>query len=303
MVSAKEEMKRKEFRDILIELSKNQDFLKSATCRSNMYRRLEALYDAEPTEEGFRHYYSDIFAILVEVKSNPDLGDINILGQNLDALKRKYKVKNKAADGKRLIDVSGSIRKLYDHVNLDIARIAYSDATDKRAYGESTLKNLQGEINYLQGEIPKAKEIQEDYENTEKKISEVESKLESSQREYIAILGIFAAVVLAFTGGIAFSTSVLNNVAKASIYRTVTVSLIIGLVLINVLFGLFYYINLLVNKNKRLLPLIVSNVVILILLLGTRVAWNCGMVEKRAKRITTQVENIHITIDGDTMII
>ena len=73
MVSAKEEMKRKEFRDILIELSKNQDFLKSATCRSNMYRRLEALYDAEPTEEGFRHYYSDIFAILVEVKSNPDL--------------------------------------------------------------------------------------------------------------------------------------------------------------------------------------------------------------------------------------
>ena len=168
MVSAKEEMKRKEFRDILIELSKNQDFLKSATCRSNMYRRLEALYDAEPTEEGFRHYYSDIFAILVEVKSNPDLGDINILGQNLDALKRKYKVKNKAADGKRLIDVSGSIRKLYDHVNLDIARIAYSDATDKRAYGESTLKNLQGEINYLQGEIPKAKEIQEDYENTEK---------------------------------------------------------------------------------------------------------------------------------------
>ena len=48
--------------------------------------------------------------------------------------------------------------------------------------------------------------------------------MESSQREYIAILGIFAAVVLAFTGGIAFSTSVLNNVAKASIYRTVTVS-------------------------------------------------------------------------------
>ena len=63
------------------------------------------------------------------------------------------------------------------------------------------------------------------------------------------------------------------------------------------------FIILLVNKNKRLLPLIVSNVVILILLLGTIVAWNCGMVEKRAKRITTQVENIHITIDGDTMII
>lgn len=302
MILTKEETQRKEFRDILFELSKNQKFLKSASYCSGMYRRLEALYDTEPTEKGFRHYYSDIFAVLVEVKSNPDLGDINILGQNLNALKSHYKVKNKAADGKRMIDISDAIRKLYDHVNLDIARIAYSDATDKRVYGESTLKNLEGEINYLQREIPKAKEIKEDYENTEKKITEVEAKLENSQREYIAILGIFAAVVLAFTGEIAFSTSVLNNLAKASIYRTVIVSLIIGLVLINVLFGLFYYINLLVNKNKRLVPLIVSNVVIFILLLGTIVAWNCGMVEKRAKRITTQAENIHITIDGDTMI-
>lgn len=41
---------------------------------------------------------------MVEVKSNPDLGDINILGQNLNALKSHYKVKNKAADGKRMID-------------------------------------------------------------------------------------------------------------------------------------------------------------------------------------------------------
>ena len=39
------------------------------------------------------------------------------------------------------------------------------------------------------------------------------------QREYISILGIFAAVVLAFTGGIAFSTSVLKNINTVSVYR------------------------------------------------------------------------------------
>ena len=82
----------------------------------------------------------------------------------------------------------------------------------------------------------------------------VETELGKQQREYISILGIFAAVVLAFIGGIAFSTSVLNNINTASVYRILVVSLIIGLVLINILFGLFYYVDRLVNglqENRK----------------------------------------------------
>lgn len=203
-------------------------------------------------------------------------------------LRNGYKPQNKASDGKRTIDVSDAIKKLYDHVNLDIARITYSDAADRRISGESSLENLQSQINSLHSELQKAINIKEDYEATEKKIVDVESKLENSQKEYITILGIFAAVVLAFTGGIAFSTSVLNNIAQASVYRTIIISLIIGLVLINVLFGLFYYINTLVNKDKKVLPLIISNIVIIILLIGTVAAWNFGWVESRDDRIIIQ---------------
>lgn len=281
----KESKQRKEFRDILFELAKSQELLQDAYYRSNMYKRLESLYDAESSEKRFRHFYTDIFSVLTQIQQNSELGDINILGQNLDVIRNGYKPQNKASDGKRIIDVSDAIKKLYDHVNLDIARITYSDAADRRISGESSLENLQSQINSLQKELQKAKNIKADYQDTEKKIVEVEAKLDNSQKEYITILGIFAAVVLAFTGGIAFSTSVLNNIAQASIYRTVVISLLIGLVLINVLFGLFYYINSLVNKDKKIVPLIISNLVIIVLLFITIVAWNCGWVEARDDRI------------------
>lgn len=148
------------------------------------------------------------------------------------------------------------------------------------------MENLQSQINFLQGELEKAhNRIKEDYDAAEKRIIEVDEKLNHSQKEYIAILGIFAAVVLAFTGGIAFSTSVLNNIAQASVYRTVFIALIIGLVLINVLFGLFYYINFLVGKGGKLFPLILSNIVLIILLIMTVLAWNFGWVENRNDRI------------------
>ena len=80
-------------------------------------------------EKNFVHFYSDIFSVLTQVKQNPELGDINILGQNLDVIRNGYQSKNKAEDG-HTIDVSDAINKLYDHVNLDIARMLYTDAGD-----------------------------------------------------------------------------------------------------------------------------------------------------------------------------
>lgn len=284
----RELQQRKEFCNILFELAKSQELLQDAYYRSNMYKRLELLYDAETPEKRFRHFYTDIFSVLTQIQQNTELGDINILGQNLDVIRNGYKPQNKASDGKRTIDVSDAIKKLYDHVNLDIARITYSDAADRRISGESSLESLQTQLNSLQNELQKAQSIKQDYEITEKKLVEVESKLDNSQREYITILGIFAAVVLAFTGGIAFSTSVLNNIAQASVYRTIFISLVIGLVLINILFCLFYYINSLVNKEKKLYPLIISNIVMIVLLIATVAAWNLGLVENRNNRINTK---------------
>lgn len=273
---------REEFRNILRELARSQEFLQDEKNRSDIYKRLESLYDAELPENRFRHFYSDIFSVLTDVQNDSALGDIDILGQNLALIREKYEPQNESVDGVRGIDVSDAIKKLYDHVSLDIARMRYSDAGDREISGEGALTELQNKIKKQKQDIEKSSE---EINEINKHIISVESELDNSKKEYIAILGIFAAVVLAFTGGIAFSTSVLNNIAQASVYRTIIVSLIIGLVLINILFGLFYYINLLVNKNNKLFPLILSNGVIIVLLIGTIIAWSCGWVENRNKRI------------------
>ena len=291
MVSGREVQQRKEFCKILFDLAKQQDLFQDAHYRSDIYRRLELLYDAEEPEKRFRHFYSDIFVVLTQIQQNKDLGNIDILGQNLELIRNGYQSRNKSADGKRFIDVSDSIKKLYDHVSLDIARITYSDAADRRISGESSLSNLQSQINELQMELQKAQNIKEDCDKAAEKITEVETRLDNSQKEYIAILGIFAAVVLAFTGGIAFSTSVLENIGQVSAYRIVTVALIIGIVFINIVFGLFYYINSLVNKEKKLKPLIVSNTILIGLLIVTIIIWLVGGVESRNERIHLRTQN------------
>lgn len=80
----------------------------------------------------------------------------------------------------------------------------------------------------------------------EKSILDVKSKLHDEikgiEREYVTILGIFASIVLAFVGGITFSTSVLQNIDKVSIYRLILIVDAIGIILFNTIYLLVSFI-------------------------------------------------------------
>lgn len=265
MSSLKNEDEQREFfRNILLELSKNQNALEKKEDFDKIIKKLEFLY----YRHKFRHYYSDIFSVLTMIKADDSIGNIDILGQNMEIIKNKYKYDKSRESG----DISPEIRKLYDHVSLDIARLNYSDAGDRKISMDAKFLQLQGA-----------------FSEVEAKAVQLDDKIENSQKEYISILGIFAAVVLAFTGGIAFSTSVLNNINKSNVYRITIVSLVIGLILVNVLFGLFYYINSIVKQNTSLKPLIISNAVIFLLMLIFFIGWNFGISEKRDLRIKKEI--------------
>ncbi len=119
-----EQEKRDALNDVLIELSKSQDILKKPKDRGYFFIRLESIY-YNSNKENFRHYYSDIFSTLTLIDGDSSIGSLDILAQNIQTIKDGYIPKNESENGE-LIDISKEIVKLYDHTNLDIARINYT---------------------------------------------------------------------------------------------------------------------------------------------------------------------------------
>ncbi|MDY4971429.1 MAG: hypothetical protein SO101_14410, partial [Lachnospiraceae bacterium] len=91
------------------------------------------------------------------------------------------------------------------------------------------------------------------------------------------ILGIFASIVLAFTGGIAFSTSVLQNISNVSIYRLTMIVICLACVLMNVIYLLVWFIKGLIKKEGDIVQypkfMKVFNLSCLIAIMLTIVAW------------------------------
>lgn len=70
----------------------------------------------------------------------------------------------------------------------------------------------------------------------------IEADSKKLEKEYISILGIFASVVLAFMGGSIFSTSVLQNIANASVYRIILITDFLAFVVVNLVYLLVMFI-------------------------------------------------------------
>ena len=286
MDSVEEELRQKDLRKLFFDLAKTQDILQTSDREKAIYERLERIYYSPPNSQKFHHLYSEIFSILAQITRDPALGNIDILGQNLSLLRANYKPEKQ---DEMFIDITDCLRKLYDHVNLDIARLNYSKEIFWKASGgeeyitlheqmQCTEKNFSEQLNAISTE-------------TREKAKKLEIRLRGLQKEYIAILGIFAAIMLSFTAGITFSNSVFQNIDKASIYRLAFVVSLIGVVLINILFGLFYYINHLVrdeNKRASAIPLLISNGVFFIIMGMTVCFWYVGEIEGRNIKISEQ---------------
>lgn len=278
----KEEISKKseQLNILLVTLAQSENLLSDKNARKDIYKELEDIYYS-PDEDGFRHYYSDIFAQLFEIRSDESSsnGSTNILLDNLRFLNEHYKAINTDKNGK-IIDVGKSINKLYDHVNLELARMAYSEIGDYQLSEQGmTLNDLSEKVSNLQ-----------------KDADDIHRSLDKAQADYIAILGIFASVVLAFVGGMAFSTSVLENIKGVSIYRLLIVALVIGIVFVTVIFFMFYFVGVLARQKlfnlKTCIPLGIVYLIFGILTSIVFIMWQNGTVELRDDEIRKHFESI-----------
>lgn len=101
-----------------------------------------------------------------------------------------------------------------------------------------------------------AKQTQKVKGTFKKSVEGVKVRLESdlkqnfkNSREYVTILGLFITVIVAFTGGMTFSISVLNNMHQTNIYRLFAVIIMLAVVLISVLYMLIKFIFILNEKD------------------------------------------------------
>ena len=95
----------------------------------------------------------------------------------------------------------------------------------------------------------------------------------SLEKEYISILGIFASIVLAFVGGITFSTSVLQNISAVSVFRLLLIVDFLAFVLINVIYILVKFIYNINEKNVKLFNIKRLNIACLVIAIIIVLSW------------------------------
>ena len=156
--------------ELLRELAKKDTEISKPEVFGKYMSELQEIY-----EDDFRHLYSDVFGIITRIDDEEHEG-LTILSRNIHILYKQVEDIRPANDS-----VFRKIAKLYDHVNLDIARIAYT-------------RRIANELN-------------EKHKDVRKQLEDIRVRAEYAQRDmqknYITILGIFSSIVVTFVAGMA----------------------------------------------------------------------------------------------------
>ena len=202
------------------------------------------------SDKEFRHSYSDVTMYL-----------FNITGTDysqLDTMVSRIKVILEEISDNSDVETRKRIFKLYDHLNLELIRLKYlfpkiQDTNAKIQEADNKVNDLTNQTN------------------------DIKKNAEDMQKNYITILGIFASIVLAFVSSLAFSTSILQNIDKASIYRLVAVVSLIAIFIVNILNFLFSFIMRIHygrdDESSKFKPLNLFNIIMPLIILLTALAW------------------------------
>ncbi|MBZ7936521.1 hypothetical protein H2279_07755 [Campylobacter sp. B0100352/1] len=183
---------------------------------------------------------------------------------------------------------------LEKNINKEIEREKKEDQEEKKEDQEEKKENesqIYYSIYHLQNQSNEIKEkiksesnkfeekIKSESNKFEEKIksesNKFEEKIKEIQKQYITILGIFASIVLTFTGSFAFSSSILSHMHQVSIYRLIFVILCIALFIVNILHGLYNFLIKIHNNGIEVnhKKIIAFNIVILLLIIANYICY------------------------------
>lgn len=195
--------------------------------------RRTALKFLEIYKGDFRHSYSGFFPLILEISRSEDLYNLDYLSNNLESI-RQYLEHDFVSGEKEFNGLYDQLNKLCDHLNLEIGRWSYY------AQNEHKIEDMESKILVLNGDMGKATV----------ELEAASRRAASIQTELIAVLSIFAAIVVAFSGGFTFLGSVMTSINEAEYYEAVIlVAIICGLVIFNTIFLMMYLVGKITDRN------------------------------------------------------
>ena len=171
-----------------------------------------------------RLFYSEISANVFQIQNNES--DFSSVIQNIDYLADMVfeRYDSQVDDSSKIEQDQEAIEivlKIYDHIHLVGLQIE--------------------QIGKVRSGVDKAKSDL-DFLNKE---------LKNSQRDYIAVLGIFATVVVTFMGGMTFSSATLAAMNLVTVYRLTGTIILLGFVLFNLINVLMKFLLLITGKIEK----------------------------------------------------
>lgn len=200
---------------------------------------------AEKVEEiyanGYRQQYSDLLNMLNAIEEESDAHfDGQILCVNLEELSEYIRTEKDGSGNKKYsTEAFLGITKLADHIGLEVQRSRDYEGvsfllrrtqleakSDIDAYSKQ-LDESKGELERMRDEVQKVK------------------------MELVAILSIFAAIVIAFSGGLNYLGGTLSGAGTADIYDVAFAVLLCGILMFNIIAFLMYMVIAIVRLHDQ----------------------------------------------------
>lgn len=216
------EEKRKKLGKVLEDLSHMMD----NDGLDHIAHELESIYDRE-----YRQLYSELYPRLVRIRDGPE-GDLDLLLDNLEAIRTMVR-DDYLKGGRRYRDyLFGSVLKLSDHINLEWQRMIQNKDLDDRT-----------------------KESMKMIDALEKKATKAMRKARNLQLEVVAILAIFAAIVVAFAGGLNLMSGSMSGIGQTDLLSLLSVLSLCGIVLFNTIAFLMHAVIWIVRRQNDILSM------------------------------------------------
>ncbi len=224
-----------ELSDYLIDDSNNEALTEITSRLSDIYK------------DGYRHLYSDLCDVVDEISVDESEHDIDCLIYNL------FVIIDFASNNEEF-SCAVHIEKLYDHICLEAKRAMARSADSAMISAQrEQINNLSEQIQHLTSiQTETEKNTKKSAEHTsilEKQIKRASSKLKRTQTDIIAVLSIFSAIVLTFSGGLSYISSALSAINEAPFFKSVFFMLVCGFVVFNTIVVLMYITGRMIDIN------------------------------------------------------